>query len=121
MSIRDKLYHYEADVLSVKDGDTIVVKLLGGFFWWENPKATIRLYGINCHETKLIFGTTQLEKEAGLLAKSYVENLLLGKRVVIHSKSAKLDAFGRILAVVYVDELNLNEDLLEKGYAHISD
>jgi endonuclease YncB( thermonuclease family) len=119
MSIRERLYHYEADVLKVTDGDTYVIHLHGGFYWWDNPNVVLRLNGCDCYETSLREGTTPEQKEIGLQAKAYVKELMEGKRIIIHSIRPTPDSFGRILADVYVgdEEMNLAEDLLSKGYA----
>ncbi len=49
-------------------------------------------------------------------AKNRLENLILNKTMAI--KSLRKDNFGRILALVYGDNLLINEVLVEEGYAY---
>ena len=102
------MYEYKATVTNVVDGDTIdgIVDL--GFR--ITLKQRFRLLGIDTPE---IFGT---DKERGKIIREFVSDLLLNKNVTI--KTEKGDAFGRWLATVILEDgTNVNELLLEKGYA----
>ena len=53
-------------------------------------------------------------------ASDFVKSKCLGKVVYLDIDDAKnKDKYGRILAVVFVDGINLNVELLKRGYAQI--
>jgi micrococcal nuclease len=85
----------------VVDGDTIDVNGVG----------RIRFVGVNTPE----------RGEAGYQeAKDFVKNMCLGKTVYLDIDNAKhYDKYGRVLAVVYVNNVNLNAELLKRGYAEV--
>lgn len=85
----------------VVDGDTIDVEGVG----------RVRFVGVNTPE----------RGEAGYqTAKDYVTSMCLGKTVGLDIDNAKnKDKYDRALAVVYVDGVNLNQELLKKGYAEV--
>lgn len=87
-------------VVGVKDGDTIEV-LFGG------KSETVRLLDIDCPEKKQAFGTK---------AKQFTSDLCFGKEVKVVS-SGKRDRYKRILGTVYIDNINLNEELVKAGFA----
>ena len=104
-----------AKVERVVDGDTIVVDLqLGLGVVLEHQ--WIRLYDINAWETR---GET---KEKGLEAAKYLEERLSkGENIEIEirpewEKGGK-GKYGRWLGIVYVDGVNVNVELIEKGHA----
>ena len=68
---KQKLFHYKATLGRVVDGDTIDVTLNLGFDIYY--KARIRFMGINAPESRT---KDAVEKEAGLAAKRYVEDLI---------------------------------------------
>ena len=85
----------------VVDGDTIDVEGVG----------RIRLVGVN---------TPERGQPGYQTAKDYVKEMCLGKTVQLDIDDAKNhDRYGRVLAVVYVNDLNINAELLKKGYAEI--
>ncbi len=92
--ITGKCYH-------VVDGDTIDVEGVG----------RIRFVGVNTPE----------RGEPGYTeAKQYVKDQCLYQTVSLDIDDKKpKDKYGRTLAVVYVRGLNLNQQLLKKGYAEI--
>lgn len=91
---------FTAKVIRVKDGDTIVVVR-------GTEQIDIRLEGIDCPESGQPFG----EK-----AKQAVSKVAFGKAVTIQSTGT--DKYGRTLAAVILpDGLNLNQALVQHGYA----
>ena len=85
----------------VVDGDTIDVEGVG----------RVRFVGVNTPER----GDSGYNE-----AKDYVKNMCLGKTVGLDIDDAKnKDKYDRTLAVVYVDSVNLNQELLKKGYAKV--
>ena len=93
--------HYEASGYCpyVVDGDTIDVDGVG----------RIRFVGVNTPER----GQPGYQE-----AKDFVKSLCLGKTVGLDIDNAKhYDKYGRVLAVVYAGDTNVNAELLKKGYA----
>ncbi len=110
------MFQYKAKVTNVVDGDTIDVDIDLGFYVHRMER--VRLYGINAYETRLGKDTTAEEKAKGLEGKAYLTNLILGKEVVLNSfKSDDYEKYGRFLAEVLLGDLNVNEDMVTKGYA----
>ena len=99
-------------VIKVYDGDTIT--LAAKLPYAESPlyRFRVRLNGIDTPEIK---GSSEDEKTAAKMAKEYVEKLALNKYVRLENVST--EKYGRILADVYVGELNINQNLLKERYA----
>ncbi len=103
-------YTYKAHVVSVYDGDTITVDIdLGMDVWKMNVK--MRLARIDTPEVR---GT---EKAAGKVVRDYVRGMVLNKTVVIKTEKDKTGKYGRYLAEVFIDDMNVNDHLLEEGMA----
>jgi len=98
-----------AKCVDVYDGDTITVAicLFGKCFLFK-----VRLAGINTPEIR---NKNLEEKKMGLDARDYVKSKILQK--IINIKCGEFDKYGRLLGVVYIDGMSLNDDLIEKGYA----
>lgn len=85
----------------VVDGDTLDVDTVG----------RIRFVGIN---------TPEKDQSGYQKAKDFVKRACLGKMVYLDIDDAKNhDKYGRVLAVVYVNGVNINAALLKEGYADI--
>lgn len=115
MRVLDRLYHYKFRVDRVIDGDTIVGKLDKGRKNFDED-VRIRLLHINAPEMK---GET---KEAGEVSKQFLEALILGKEVVVHTlKDDDDDSFGRMLGEVYLptteEDIYINQYMLDAGQA----
>ena len=121
-------YTYNARVIRVVDGDTIIAEADLGFDIWK--KVNIRLYGINTPETR----TKDLEeKAAGQKAKGRLIELLEANDNNFVLQSMGVDKDGRSLGVLwtgyhlidtYADtsgqrpvEISLNNLLIEEGLA----
>ncbi|MCL2687460.1 MAG: thermonuclease family protein [Methanobrevibacter sp.] len=95
--------YYEAKGLCnrVIDGDTINVEGVG----------KVQLVGIDAPEV----GQPGFDNST-----QFVKDMCLGKTVYLDIDDARnRDKYGRILAIVYVDGYNINEELLKRGYAQI--
>lgn len=108
------LYTYNAKFVRCIDGDTIVLDIDRG--WCDRSIKTIRLARINTPEIR------GQEKERGIVAKSFVEQVLTTtEKITIQSRS--LDSFGRSIAEVWywggLNWVNLSDLLLEKNLAKI--
>ena len=104
------MFDYAAHVLKVIDGDTIEVVIELGF--GLVLKKRLRLLRVNTSELK---SDDPAEKSKAVKAKDALTKLLLNKEVKIHSE--KFDSFGRYLAEVWIDDLNVNDWLLQNDLA----
>ena len=114
MKQKNKLFHYQAEITRVVDGDTVDAFIDLGFDM--HSKQRVRLFGINTPECRT---RDKEEKKKGLAAKAFVcEALKQNKnKCVIKTRLDKKGKFGRVLGVVYVADYNLNSLLVEKGHA----
>jgi endonuclease YncB( thermonuclease family) len=99
-----------AKCVKVYDGDTVQLifshPLLSGY-----SRFSCRLYGYNSAELKT---KDIIEKEMGLASKKFLENLVLNK--IVRAEFKKMDKYGRPLVVLYLDDVNINEYVIETGY-----
>ena len=100
------MYTYRGEVKAVIDADTIDVLIDLGF--GVHTMQRLRLYGIDAPE---------MRTEAGKIAKEYVKSVLMGgdafKYVYVRTIKDKKDKYGRKLAVLYWDEVAMQEDRYE--------
>ena len=109
-------YKIKRGSITVVDGDTIKCVLDLGFSIMH--KATIRLAGINCPETRT---RNLVEKELGKKAKARLKELLKGQDVELHCEKEK-GKFGRVIGVLWVCDSptvkrDLNNQMLSQGHA----
>lgn len=103
----NKWKSFSATVTKVYDGDT--VKLLSG--------VKVRLLGIDTPE---IHHPDLPVEKYGYKAYYYLKNRILGKTCKIeYNTSEKYDKYGRLLAYIYLDNVFINGELVEKGFAYI--
>ena len=112
----NELYFYKARCTNVVDGDTVDLDIDLGFNIHVNER--VRLEGIDTPEVRT---SDPLEKEAGILVKSYVKNLIEGKMVYLHSTEFKTGKYGRVIGDIIMKsgdiEVSLCETLITKAYA----
>ena len=108
--------HY-AKVVECYDGDTITCI----FKYDRFIKIRIRMDGYDSPELKPLKiipdRTTEIHK--ALLAKKRIEELILGKIVILYCK--KFDKYGRLLADVKInetDEKTINQIMLDEGHGY---
>lgn len=108
-------YEYDATLVRVVDGDTVILKVDLGFK--IEVEQTCRLYGIDTPE---LIGEARI---AGLAAKAFVEMSLAAAtgKLRIRTHKPTRDKYGRyIVEVLYRSgdvDINLNEQLVMFGYA----
>jgi len=112
----NKLFHYNAHVDRIIDGDTIDVTFDLGFDILY--KARVRFAGVNTPESR----TRDLEEKAlGLAAKEFVGHWIFeetGMNPIIETSLDKKGKFGRVLGrILNHDGLCLNDVLIEEGHA----
>jgi len=96
-----------ADVVTVIDGDTIVVSV-------DGKEEFVRYIGIDTPETA--HGTDDEE----CYAKEATERnarLLAAGQVQLEEGKENRDKYGRLLRYVYADDIFVNRALVEEGYA----
>lgn len=86
-------------VTGIADGDTF--NLLSG-----GKQIKVRLYGIDCPERG---------QDYHQVAKQFLSDLIYNKTVTI--KQTGTDRYRRVIAVVYIGNVNVNEYLLSAGLA----
>jgi micrococcal nuclease len=105
------LYHYDAIVNRVIDGDTVNLTIDLGFRMYH--RANCRLYGINTPELNAKDPDTRLKAQEAM--KFLSEWLLPGIKVSIISK--ELDKYGRPLVNIFVGDVKINDMLVAKQLA----
>jgi micrococcal nuclease len=108
-------YVYNAQVLSVYDGDTITVMLDMGLD--VQKKAKCRFLGIDTPELRT---KSASEKKLGYAARDRLRELVLDKVVTLQSMT-KPDKYGRLLVRVWIDGKSINDLLVEEGLARSYD
>jgi hypothetical protein len=90
---------YEIGIVErVIDGDTVVVN-----------GTSVRLLGINCPERG---------EEFYVEAKEFLEDLVLSEEVKVYFGKDKFDKYKRKLGYVFLDNKNVNLELVSEGYAN---
>jgi len=109
--MKDAPYRYaNCRVERIVDGDTVdlFVDLGFGIF----TKKRIRLFGINCPESR----TRDLEEKArGKAATVAMEELLKDGKCDLESH--EIGKFGRVLGTLWIGDLNLNRQMIVYGHA----
>ena len=108
------MYEYKCKVTRVVDGDTIDALIDLGFD--VKYQSRVRLYGIDTPESRT---RDKDEKARGLLAKKFLqEQIDSGDSICLQTKMKdSRGKFGRVLASVIVDDVNINELMVEKNHA----
>ncbi len=104
------MYTYKAKLDRVVDGDTIDAHINLGFDITIHKR--IRLAGIDTPESR----TRDLEEKArGLASKDRLIELLGEGSFILESK--EVGKYGRVLGTLHVEDVNVNETLVEEGFA----
>ncbi len=106
------MYVYKAKLIRVIDGDTIEASVDLGF--GLRYQMLIRLHGINTPETR----TKDLaEKKAGIAAKERLQELMSDSGGKFILQSYGVGKYGRCLGVLFIDDVNVNNLLINEGLA----
>ena len=106
------MFEYAAKLIRIIDGDTLVADLDLGFK--IHKVETVRLSGINTPESRT---RNAEEKRHGLAAKKALGGLLMeAKELTV--KVAEVGKYGRALGTLYADGMNINFELIDRGYAY---
>ena len=103
------MYEYGCTVTRVVDGDTIDVIIDLGFSILH--KCRVRLYGIDTPESRT---RDKDEKVRGKLAGKYLKDAIdNGDKIVLQTKMKDSKGkFGRVLANIIVDDININQQMI---------
>lgn len=106
------MYEYLAEYVRNYDGDTITFLIDLGFGVLK--KENIRLIGIDTPEIR------GKDKEIAEEARDYVASVLKSaNKIVLKTYKNKKGKYGRYLGTVIYDDVNLNNELLDKGFASV--
>ena len=117
-SLLQNCYEVSGVVTNVVDGDTLDISVISGNSYVTNGDVIrIRLADIDCPETR---GpkSCQAGKDASEFTRKTLSNQVVW--LDVDNKTGK-DQYGRWIAVVYINGVNFNKELLIKGYAVIDD
>jgi len=103
------LYFYKAKIVAVYDGDTVTAEVDFGCNLMMTMR--LRLYGINAPEMR------GPEKEKGKVSRDWLRKEILKKDVIIETYKDKKGKYGRWLAVIWKDDVNINYKLVGMGLA----
>jgi len=110
------------EIIKIYDGDTIKTKLESG------NKFNIRLIGLDCYETSKNNRAYKQAYEDKLDIKEVIEKGLKAKEYLKKlNKEAKdvsfefrgIDKYSRILGVLYFENENINQKLVDENYCKI--
>ena len=94
-----------AKVVSVTDGDTIKV------YNTEYGQVKIRLYGID---------TPEMGQPYGMATRKHLAYLILiASGATVEIETVTTDEYGRTVGVVWGNESNINQQMIQAGYAWV--
>ena len=104
---------HKGKVVKVYDGDTITIasKLL---YFADSPiyRFPVRLRGIDSPEMRT---KSPIEKELAQKAQQALYELIFGK--IVYLTDIGMDKYGRVLANVYLEQVNMSQWMLDNGHA----
>ena len=103
------MYQYKAKIIDVYDGDTVTAMVDLGFLHYQKMK--LRLYGIDTPELR------GEERERGLEVRDILREMILDQEVIINSYKDKQGKYGRYLANIFLNGIDINEWLVDNGHA----
>lgn len=101
VSSQDIPFEFHGKIVGISDGDTFKVLYQG------KKEIKVRLNHIDAPEKGQPYANT---------AKKYASDLCFGKEVKI-IRQKKKDRYKRIIAEVFLDNVNINKELVREGYA----
>jgi micrococcal nuclease len=114
------MHSYRVNVVRVVDGDTIIVDVDLGFeVWLKN--IVLRLDRIDAYETRLSKTTTPQMKILGQAAKVWVKDELEKCADSIVIRTTKRGKYGRWIAEVIANDINIGDALVSQGFAVYKD
>ena len=112
------LYHYNALVTEVYDGDTITVDIDLGLSTWLRGER-IRLARINAPEVR------GEQRPQGLESAAYLRDLINGKPVIIQTTKDKKGKYGRYIGDIWFQQgdqwTNASDLMVQTGHAQYAE
>lgn len=105
-------YTYKATITSCWDGDTITADIDLGFGVIMR-KQKIRLLGIDTPELR---GDTLIEAR---VSRDWLREKVLNKEVILETFKDKKGKYGRWLAEIHLDGININKLMITEGLAKV--
>jgi len=105
------MYEYRATVIRVVDGDTIDLAVDLGFRVTFTDR--VRLVGVDAPEIRAP------TFDAGRAARTWLDNLILGRPVTIESHKPATDKYGRWLVTMRLDGVDVGAALVDAGHATV--
>lgn len=108
---------YKVDFTGLYDGDSIDVFAhhgLGVYSTHNQKTGRMRLLHVNAPELR---GGTEESKALAIIARDKLAEKIVGKTGWIKTHLDNKGGFGRFLAEVWIDGENVNQWLLDNGYA----
>jgi len=100
-------------VIKVYDGDTITIcNRLPIDNCDDIYRFSVRLDGIDTPEMKT---KSDYEKKLAIRARDALREKIYNKHIIL--KGVQTEKYGRILATIYLNNENINEWMIKKGYA----
>lgn len=103
---------YNAEILEVVDGDTIKVRIDLGF--GISYKGSLRLLDFDSPETWR--PKSELERECGKIVTKWLKKRVEGHNLVIKTYKREKGKYGRILARIFIDEIDIVNEMIELGF-----
>lgn len=102
------MYEYRCRIIRVVDGDTVHADIDLGFD--SHQLMTLRLAGINAPELPTL---------EGVAARQWLVDRLTaaGWQVIIRTLKDRREKYGRYLATLYIEGVDVNEAMVAAGHA----
>jgi endonuclease YncB( thermonuclease family) len=104
------MYDYSATVISITDGDSAHIEIDLGLRIYH--RTNCRLFGINTPELNSPDPVARTQAQA---AKARLAELIDGQAVFVYSHA--LDKYGRPLVTIFLDGININQQMVDEGFA----
>ncbi len=113
MSVTAPAYVYRCRIEKpedVYDGDTVTVTIDLGFHI-DFGELTLRLYGIDAPEMR------GPEKVEGRKSRDWLRARLADREFIVQTIRDRKGKYGRYLAIIWVDGVNVNDEMVQLGLA----
>ena len=107
------MFSYSTKIISIYDGDTLDAEVDLGFNL--KFKIKLRLFGINCPEMR------GKEKSKGIQSRDWLRGEILDKVVQLDTIRDKQGKYGRYLAIIYYNGVNINNELVKQKLAEFKE
>lgn len=105
----DECCRYRATIMDVYDGDTVTAVIDLGLN--ISVIERVRISRIDAPEVR------GPEREAGLVTRDILRTLIEGKSVIVITDNDQREKYGRLLAEIEIDGLNVSDHLVAEGLA----